>query len=189
MENQDNLFLKQQFLMAMPSMEDPNFSKTVTCICEHTVHGAVGIVINRLHPDIKCKDIFKELDIEYNENIASLPVHVGGPVNVGEIFILHGKPLHWEGSIMVSSSLAISNTKDVLTAIATGVGPQLFLLALGCAGWGPGQLESEIKANVWLTNPMTEQIIFQTPVESKWQEAVKKVGIDPFFITNTAGHA
>ncbi len=189
MENQDNFYLTRQFLMAMPAMADPNFSKTVTCICEHTANGAVGIVINRLHTGITCKDIFKELDIEYNENVASMPVHIGGPVNVGEIFILHGQPLRWEGSLEVSPSLAISNTKDVLTAIATGTGPQPFLLALGCAGWGPGQLESEIKENVWLTGPMTEQIIFKTPVESKWQEAVKEVGIDPCFITDTAGHA
>lgn len=175
--------------MAMPGMDDPNFSKTVTCICEHTENGAVGIVINRVHPDICCKNIFDELGIRYRETVESRPVHIGGPVNVGEIFVLHGQPLKWEGSLIISPSLAISNTKDVLTAIAEGTGPDPFLLALGCAGWGPGQLESEIKQNVWLTSPLTEQIIFQTPVENRWQEAVKKVGIDPFFIAHTAGHA
>lgn len=189
MENPDNLFLTEQFLMAMPDMQDPNFSKTVTCVCEHSSNGAVGLVINRVHPNITCKDVFEELEIAHSENIGSTPVFIGGPVNVGEIFILHGQPVQWGGSLIVSSSLAISNTKDILTAIATGVGPDSFLLALGCAGWGPGQLESEIKNNVWLTSAITEQIIFKTPVESRWEEAVKKVGFDPIFIAHTAGHA
>lgn len=189
MENPDNLFLTEQFLMAMPDMQDPNFSKTVTCVCEHSSNGAVGIVINRMHPNITCTDIFKGLEIEHTDPVDSVPVFIGGPVNAGEIFVLHGHPLQWEGSLIVSPALAISNTKDILTAIAAGAGPDSFLLALGCAGWGPGQLESEIKNNVWLTGAITEQIIFQTPVESRWEEAVKKVGIDPFFIAHTAGHA
>ncbi len=185
----EDLFLTEQFLMAMPDMQDPNFSRTVTCVCEHNSNGAVGVVINRVHPNITCKDIFDELEITRTAHLDATPVFIGGPVNAGEIFVLHGQPLQWEGSLIVSSSLAISNTKDILSAIAAGTGPESFLLALGCAGWGPGQLESEIKSNVWLTGEMSDQIIFQTPVESRWEEAVKRVGIDPFFIANTAGHA
>ena len=182
-------FLKQHFIIAMPGLMDPNFSQTVTCICEHTSMGALGIVINRIHPFATAKEIFEELEIAYRPEKGSAPIYAGGPVHSGEIFILHGPPLHWEGSIPISSFLAMGNTKDLLCAIAAGKGPGSFMIALGCAGWGPGQLESEIKANAWLTGPLIEEIIFHTPVEMRWQEAVRKLGIDPAFLADTAGHA
>ncbi|MEW5909891.1 MAG: YqgE/AlgH family protein, partial [Thermodesulfobacteriota bacterium] len=172
-------FFKKSFLIAMPGLMDPNFSQTVTCICEHTSMGAFGLVINRTHSFISVKDLFTELKIEYQSGTGTSPVHIGGPVHTEEVFILHGPPLHWEGSILLSQTLAMSNTRDVLTAIAAGSGPASFLIALGCAGWGPGQLEAEIKSNVWLTGPLNEKIIFNTPVEFRWEESVKLIGIDP----------
>jgi putative transcriptional regulator len=181
--------LKGQFLLAMPGLVDPNFHQTVTCICEHNDSGAMGIIINRVHHSLTGKDIFEELTIEYAPDADSIPVHLGGPVHVGEIFVLHGPPFNWEASLMITPALAMSNTRDILEAVALSKGPQAFIISLGCAGWGPGQLESEIKENAWLNHPIFEENIFDVPLETRWGEAVRKMGIDPMLLSNTAGHA
>jgi len=189
MENNSPVSFKGQFLMAMPLLVDQNFYQTVTCICEYTPAGAVGIVVNRVHPSLSGKDIFNELEIESISGAESIPIHIGGPVHIGEIFVLHGPPFGWEGCLMITSNLAMSNTRDILEAVATGRGPKSFIVALGCAGWGPGQLESEIKENAWLTSPVFEEILFDMPIEERWEEAIKKVGVDPAMLLNTSGHA
>lgn len=189
MENNSPVSFKGQFLMAMPLLVDQNFYQTVICICEYTQAGAVGIVINRVHPSLSGKDIFNELKIESISGAESIPIHIGGPVHIGEIFVLHGPPFGWEGCFMVTSALAMSNTKDILEAIAMGRGPKSFIVALGCAGWGPGQLESEIKGNAWMTSPIFEEIVFDMPIEERWEKAMKKVGVDPAMLLNTSGHA
>jgi len=181
--------LKGQFLLAMPSLLDPNFYQTVTCICEHSENGALGIIVNRVHQSLTAKDIFEELTIGYDPGMGSIPIYLGGPVHVGEIFVLHGPPFDWEASLMITPTLAMSNTRDILEAIARGRGPRAFIIILGCAGWGPGQLESEIKENAWLNYPIFEENIFYMPVELRWEEAVKKLGIDPTLLSNPAGHA
>ena len=181
--------LKGQFLLAMPGLIDPNFHQTVTCICEHNDTGAMGIIINRVHHSLSAKDIFEELTIEHAPGAESVPVHLGGPVHIGEIFVLHGPPFDWEASLMITPSLAMSNTKDILEAVAMSRGPKAYIISLGCAGWGPGQLEFEIKENAWLNHPIFEENIFDMPIELRWEEAVKKMGIDPFLLSNTAGHA
>ncbi|MFC1886478.1 YqgE/AlgH family protein [Thermodesulfobacteriota bacterium] len=181
--------LKGQFLMAMPGLADPNFFQTVTCICEHTEEGAVGIVVNRVHAPLSAKDIFDELKIKYIPETESIPVHIGGPVHSNEIFVLHGPPFGWSGCRTFTPTLAMSNTRDILEALSMGKGPKSFILSLGCAGWGPGQLEAEIKQNAWLTSPVFEDIIFHIPADDRWEEAVRKVGIDPILLSDTAGHA
>jgi putative transcriptional regulator len=181
--------LKGQFLMAMPGLADPNFYQTVTCICEHNENGALGIIVNRVHFSLTGKDIFKELGIQHAPAAESIQIHLGGPVHLGEVFVLHGQPFNWEASLMITPTLAMSNTRDILEAIASGGGPRSFIITLGCAGWGPGQLESEIKDNAWLTYPIFEENIFDMPIESRWEEAVKKMGIDPTLLSDTAGHA
>jgi len=181
--------LKGHFLLAMPSLIDPNFHQTVTCICEHNESGAMGIVINRVHHFLTAKDIFEELAIEYTPAAHSIHIHLGGPVHVGEIFVLHGPPFDWEASLMITPLLAMSNTRDILEAVAMGKGPRAFIITLGCAGWGPGQLESEIKENTWLNHPIFEENIFDMPIEARWEEAVRKMGIDPNLLSNMAGHA
>ncbi len=185
----DTPFLKGQMLIAMPTLMDPNFIRSVTCICEHTMAGAVGIVINHHHPLLTAGEIFKELKINCIDQAESIPVFLGGPVHIGEIFILHGPPFHWEGCLQITASLALSNTRDILEAIALGRAPRSFIIALGCAGWGKGQLESEILANVWLTCPLTETLLFNSPIETRWDEAMKMVGVDPAFLSGTAGSA
>jgi putative transcriptional regulator len=181
--------LKGQFLLAMPSLVDPNFQQTVSCICEHNENGAMGIIINRVHEFITAKDVFEELAIEHTPATRSVPIHFGGPVHVGEIFVLHGPPFNWEASLMITPLLAMSNSKDILEAVALGKGPRSFIITLGCAGWGPGQLESEIKENAWLNHPIFEENIFEMPIEERWSEAVKKMGIDPILLSSMAGHA
>lgn len=181
--------LKGQFLMAMPGLVDPNFSQTVTCLCEHSQQGAMGIVINRRHDMLCGKDIFDELDIRCGPDAEAIPVHIGGPVHGGEIFILHGQPFGWEGCLKVTPTIALSNTRDVLEAVALGRGPTSFLISLGCAGWGPGQLEMEIRGNAWLTHPVFEENIFVLPIEERWEEAMRRIGVRPAMLSGTAGHA
>lgn len=189
MEDNYQGFFKGQFLIAMPGMTDPNFFQAVICICEYTREGAVGLVVNRPHPAILGKDIFDELKINYISDSESIPIYIGGPVHIGEIFILHGAPFNWESCFMVTPSLAMSNSKDIVEAIAMGDGPEAFIVSVGCAGWGEGQLEAEIKENVWLTCPISEKIIFEMPVEYRWAAAVKKMGINPSKLSDIAGHA
>lgn len=189
MKESSPLSLKGHFLTAMPMLKDPNFSQTVSVMCEHNSEGAVGIVVNRVHEGISGEDIFKELNISYTPGAGSIPVHIGGPVHMGEIFLIHGPPYGWESCIMITSQVAMSNTRDIIESIAMGEGPESFLIALGCAGWSPGQLEDEIKNNAWLTHPVANDIIFNSPIESRWDEAMKRMGIDPAFISETAGNA
>ena len=180
---------KGHFVTAMPDLADPNFEYTVTSICEHTGSGALGIIINRVLPGISAKDIFKELNLEHKEQSAEIPIYFGGPVHMNEIFILHGPPFTWAGCLKVSSFLALSNTMDILKAIASGKGPSSFLIALGCAGWGPEQLETEIRQNSWITCPAVEEIIFSCRVEEKWKAALKAAGVDPAMLSSKAGNA
>jgi putative transcriptional regulator len=181
--------LKGHILMAMPGLSDPNFAQTVTCICEHNADGAMGIIVNRLHEGLFAKDIFEELAIACSPERHGTSVHAGGPVHAGELFVLHGVPPEWEATLRVTPSLGVSNTRDILEAIAGGRGPAAFLISLGCAGWGPGQLEAEIKENAWLTQPADEDVLFRLPVEVRWEEALKKIGVDPMLLSDTPGHA
>jgi len=189
LENDSLMTLKGHFLIAMPGLRDPNFSSTVVCMCEHTPVGSIGLVINRVYPSLTVKDIFDELKIEASPDIASRPVHYGGPVHTDELFILHGPPLSWQASLTIIPGLAMTNTRDILESIAQKQGPQSFMITLGCSGWGPDQLESEIKENVWLRCPVTHDLLFAITLESKWEEAVRRMGIDPTLLMETAGHA
>ena len=188
-EKEFEVSLKGHFLIAMPSLADPNFSKTVTCICEHTPEGAVGLVINRVHPELTMKPVLKELNLESVPEVDSLPLHLGGPVHPSQIFIVHGPPFGWEACRPVTPSLALSNSKDLLESLAKGQGPESFIITLGCAAWGPGQLESEIMANSWLTCPASETVLFETPVDKRWDKAAKLMGIDVRLLTDATGHA
>jgi len=185
----DPTSLKGHILIAMPGLADPNFVQTVTCICEHTVQGAMGIVVNRLHDGLFARDIFEELSIACNPDRQSPAVHAGGPVHAGDLFVLHGTPLEWEATLQVTPALGLSNTRDILEAIACGRGPTAFLISLGCAGWGPGQLETEIRENTWLTQPADADILFTLPVDVRWGESLKRIGVDPMLLSGTPGHA
>jgi len=173
----------------MPELADPNFHKTVTCICEHTNQGALGIVINRIHPHLSGKSIFEEFNLSPGPGSEQIPIYIGGPVHPNEVFVLHRPPFCWEGCLRVTPTLALSNTRDIIEAVSKCQGPESFIITLGCAGWGESQLEMEIKQNAWLTCNIAEEIIFNVRNENRWNESVRKVGIDPMLLTHTAGHA
>jgi putative transcriptional regulator len=181
--------LKGHFLMAMPGMADPNFQQSVTCISEHTLDGALGIVVNRVFDGLSAKHIFDELEIESNAAAREISVHYGGPVHGNELFVLHGAPFEGDGILRINEGLALNNSRQVLEAIARGSGPSQFLIALGCAGWGAGQLEWELKENAWLSMPCVSDIIFELPIEDRWESAINKLGIDPDLLSGTAGNA
>lgn len=181
--------LKGHFLIAMPSLADPNFSHTVSYIAEHTPEGAMGLVINRPHPELSMAAVFDELKLEADPETASLPLFLGGPVHTGQIFVLHGPPFGWQACQQVTPRIGLSNSMDLLDSVAQGRGPTSLVIALGCAGWGPGQLESEIMENAWLSCPATESILFDMAVEDRWEEATRLLGIDPNRLTDVSGHA
>jgi putative transcriptional regulator len=188
--NQDlQTFLRGSLLIAMPMLADPNFRHSVTCISEHTEDGAVGIVVNQVQLGLSGRMIFEELDMAFNDDADAIPIHIGGPVHANELFALHGPPLDWDGSLIINDDLALSNSRAVLEAIAMGEGPSAYIISLGCAGWGPGQLEWELSQNAWLTCPYTPSILFEMPIESRWEAAIKCLGIDPDQLIDTAGHA
>lgn len=184
-----NMSLKGHFLIAMPGLMDPNFSKSVVCICEHNAEGSLGLVINRTYPSLVAKQIFEELNVQYVPETADIPVFFGGPVHMDELFILHGPPFHWGPSAEIGPALAMSNNRKILEAIALGKGPESYLITLGCSGWGPNQMESEMMENAWLSCPVSLDIVFDLPVESRWEAAVRKLGIEPALLTDAAGHA
>ena len=181
--------LINQLLIAMPGMPDPNFSTTVTLICEHNDEGALGIVINR-PLDLKLGGLFEQLDVEDPDPAAAeVPVLMGGPVGPERGFVLHNPGPPFENSLAVSSDIQLTLSRDVIDAMATGTGPKKSLVALGYAGWEPGQLESEMMANSWLNVPASPDIVFDTPFNDRWMSAARTLGIDINQISPDAGHA
>jgi len=176
-------------LVAMPSLADPNFSRTVTLICEHNEQGALGVVINR-PTDVPLRQLLEHLDlVPANENVADTSVYAGGPVQLDRGFILHAPLGTWESTLAIGAELGLTSSLDILAAIAAGEGPEQSLIALGYAGWGAGQLEQEIADNAWLTVPSDANILFKLPVEQRWQAAARKLGVDLSLIAGRAGHA
>jgi putative transcriptional regulator len=181
--------LSNHLLIAMPGMADPNFSSTVTLICEHSDEGALGIVINKPLL-LTLGDVFKQLDLEdVDPAAAASAVLDGGPVGVDRGFVLHDSDHSYENSIEVSSDIHLTFSRDVLNMIATGDGPEKSLVALGYAGWGAGQLEDEMLANSWLSVAATPDIVFEIPFDKRWTAAAMTLGIDITQITPGAGHA
>jgi putative transcriptional regulator len=181
--------LANQLLIAMPGMADPNFSSTVTLICEHNDEGALGIVINR-PLDIKLGGLFKQLDVTgADPDAAERPVVMGGPVGPERGFVLHTPGSVFESSLNVSDEIQLTLSRDIIDALARGNGPHRSLVALGYAGWEPGQLENEMLANSWLSVPATPSIVFDMPFQERWASAARSLGIDISQISTDAGHA
>ena len=181
--------LSGQFVVAMPALADPNFFQTITCIAEHNDQGALGVIVNRMHALLSASDIFNELKLKVTIDAQKVPVYIGGPVHMDEVFVLHGRPFGWQGCLPITDSLALSNSVDILAAIARGDGPQDYLIALGCAGWGPGQLENELHDNAWLIGTASSEIIFKTDIAVRWEGALREMGVDPVLLSDTAGNA
>lgn len=183
------LNLRNSFLIAMPALEDPNFFHTVTYICEHNEEGALGIVINR-PSDISLAEMLSSMSISPEPQIdTTRPIFEGGPVQPEHGFLLHSPLGQWSATLPVTEQIALTSSKDILEAIARGAGPERYLVALGYAGWGPGQLEEEIAANAWLSGPAAAEILFDTPAELRWQAAAALLGVDLRLLSSDSGHA
>jgi putative transcriptional regulator len=185
----ENAFLTNQLLIAMPGMADPNFATTVTLICEHNDEGALGIVINR-PLRLQLGGLFEQLDVTAADDAAARsPVLLGGPVGPDKGFVLHSAGYSFDNSIAVSSDIQLTFSRDVLDALAAGSGPIKSLVALGYAGWEPGQLENEMLANSWINVPANPDIVFDLPFAERWSAAAESLGIDISRIAPDAGHA
>lgn len=185
----DDPFLAGQLLIAMPGMQDERFAKTVIYMCAHTPDGAMGLVLNQALESLTFPDLLEQLGIEEEAGRADIRVHVGGPVEAGRGFVLHSLDYRQEATLPVAEDIALTATVDILKAIARGGGPKRRLLALGYSGWGPGQLDDEIRANGWLQAPADPDLVFDTNLEGKWERAIAKLGIDPRMLSDSAGHA
>lgn len=187
MEYEDTL--RNHFLIAMPSLADDNFFHTVTYICEHNREGAMGIVINRTL-ELKMGELLSQLDIETTDpNLSQGPVYQGGPVTPEQGFILHQPLGDWEATLAVGDDIGLTVSRDILEAIARGDGPRRYLVALGYAGWGGGQLEQEILQNSWLSGPADSEILFEAEQGERWSKAASLLGIDLGLLSSESGHA
>lgn len=190
--------LDGQMLIAMPGMADTRFARTLVYMCAHSPdEGAMGIIVNQPEPDLSMRDLLVQLGIveeASSSNIAArvdeIRVHRGGPVESGRGFVLHSADFMLnDASLTVGHNIALTSTLEILRAIATGGGPRDAIFALGYAGWAPGQLESELGANGWLTVPADDEILFDADIETKYERALAKLGVDPAMLSSDAGHA
>jgi putative transcriptional regulator len=182
-------YLQKQLLIAMPAMSDPNFVRSVTLMCQHSEEGAIGITINRLS-NFTLGEILRQLDIPCeDQEVASVMVLEGGPVSPDHGFVLHSPEVKFESSVHINEDIVVTTSRDVLAAIAAGSGPHQFLVALGYAGWANGQLESEMRQNAWLSVSADKGILFDSPLKSRWEKAVSKLGINIDHLHGVGGHA
>jgi putative transcriptional regulator len=182
-------YLTGNLLIAMPSMRDPRFARTVIYLCAHNADGAMGLVVNRLIGSITFPDLLEQLGIDNSGVSEEIRVHFGGPVESGRGFVLHSADYEREGTLHVSQQVGLTATIDILRDMASGSGPRHSLLALGYAGWGPGQLDSEIQANGWLHVEADDGLVFGQDLDGKWQQAIGKLGFDLSMLSGDAGHA
>lgn len=177
------------FLIAMPGMTDPNFAHSLTYVCEHNEEGALGIVVNK-PTDMTLLALFEQIEVPLNDrDLASTPVHFGGPVNVDRGFVLHRPLGNWQSTLAVRDDLGLTTSKDVLEAVGRGEGPREMIVSLGYAGWGAGQLESEIAQNAWLTVEADPNLLFDMPPEARLTAAMQLLGIDFSRLSDNVGHA
>ena len=183
--------LSNQFLIAMPELEDPNFFRTVTLICQHDENGALGVIINRTVGSLSINDVLDQFSLPKPKfgRIGHQPIYVGGPVHNELGLVLHRGLGDWQSTLKVGGQLGLTSSRDVLEAIARSDGPDDCLLVLGYAGWGAGQLDFEIGQNSWLTVPADPRIIFEVEIEQRWAQAAASLGVNITTLNTGAGHA
>ncbi|QDG79129.1 YqgE/AlgH family protein [Labrenzia sp. PHM005] len=189
--------LEGQFLIAMPSMGDSRFEHSVIYVCSHSEQGAMGLIVNQVAKHLSLEELLIQLDIVDDDNAIRLPAQVrgmnvykGGPVEVERGFVLHSDDFQLnQSTLAIDNGICLTATLEILRALAEGTGPRQAMLALGYAGWAPGQLEDEIQANGWLTAPADPDILFDPDSEHKWHKALGSLGIDPALLMSEAGHA
>ena len=185
----EDAFLTGQLLIAMPAMGDERFARSVIYLCAHTSDGAMGIVVNRPLQKPSFADLLRQLEVAPVPPAREIQLCQGGPVDNARGFVLHTTDWTGEGSLKVIEATALTASLDVLKAIAEGGGPREGLLALGYAGWGPGQLDNEIQQNAWLSVPADDTLVFDSGHDTKWRRAFAKLKVDPLLLSDVAGHA
>ena len=186
--------LANQLLIALPALADPHFARSVAIICQHDADGAMGVVINRAS-EYTLGEVFQQMGIDCDDAaLRAQAVLAGGPVHPERGFVLHDGLAHggmgkWDSSLAISDELAVTTSRDILEAMARGNGPKHATVALGCAGWGAGQLEYELVENSWLTAPVAPDVLYALPLEARWQAAAGLIGVDMARIADYAGHA
>lgn len=181
-------FFEGNLLVAMPNLGDSRFARSVIFVCAHSDDGAMGLVINRLMPKLSFTQLLEQLDVDQTVS-RDVPVHYGGPVESARGFVLHSAEYTSDETLVMEGNVALTATIDILSEIAGGGGPRRNLLALGYAGWGPGQLESEVHDNAWLNVTADEGLLFDPDVDDKWDQALRKLGVDSAMLSGTAGRA
>ncbi len=185
----DSVNLTDNFLIAMPTLEDPYFSHALVYICEHNDNGALGIIVNR-PIDMNLAGLFDKIDIKLDaENLANLPVYFGGPVQLDRGFVLHRPIGQWQSTLAINSEIGLTSSRDVLASVGSAGLPAEILVTLGYAGWDAGQLEDELAQNAWLTVPAKASILFDLPPEERLAAAMQKLGISFTQLSDVAGHA
>jgi putative transcriptional regulator len=195
-QKKDSGYLDGQLLLAMPSMSDKRFRRSVIYLCTHSADGAMGLIVNQRAPDITFTGLLKQLGIVGDDADETVPpdllrmgVYVGGPVSTERGFVLHSKDYFAQDSTLeIDKGVCLTATIDILKAMASGKGPEQSILALGYAGWAPGQLETEIQGNGWLTVPFSRELLFGLPIENRYDAALASLGITRATLSATAGH-
>lgn len=189
--SEDETYLTGQLLLAMPSMRDPRFARTVIYMCAHSAEGAIGLVINRLIGSLSFADLLRQLEIDFDPEATFQPpsVHFGGPVETERGFVLHSVDYLQDESMPINDMVAMTATVDIVRDIADGIGPSDRILALGYAGWGPGQLDGEIQENAWLSVAADRTLVFDDDIDGKWDRAMAKIGVDTALLSTEAGRA
>lgn len=185
----DEGYLAGHLLIAMPGMQDPRFDHTVVCLCAHSQDGAMGLVINRPLEGMTFDELLKQLKVDPVPPRRGIRMLAGGPVEGGRGFVLHSDDWTTEGSLPVVPGLTLTASAEILKAVAGGAGPKDCVLALGYAGWAPGQLEDEIQANAWLSVPADSALVFQDDTTRTWAAALAKLRVDPALLSGAAGRA
>ena len=181
--------LANQLLIALPTLADPNFSRSVALVCQHDDEGAMGLVVNRAS-EYTLGEVFRQMGIDSDDaQLNARQVLAGGPVHPERGFVLHDGAREWDSSLAITDGLYVTTSRDVLEAMACGQGPDSALVALGCAGWGAGQLEHELVENSWLTVPADPELLFALPLEARWQAAAGRIGVDLARVADYSGRA
>ncbi|HYW75324.1 MAG TPA: YqgE/AlgH family protein [Gammaproteobacteria bacterium] len=185
----EGMHLGGQLLLAMPALADPNFYRSVVLVCEHGDEGALGLIVNR-PMQLELGEVLAQLDMtSAHEDINRMPVFSGGPVETQRGFVIHDDVDIFADSMNIGDSLAISSSSEILSAISKMHGPDHFMVVLGYAGWGPGQLENELRENAWLSVPASSRLIFDVPVNERWRRAAIQIGVDPLQLSSESGQA
>ncbi|WP_240789971.1 YqgE/AlgH family protein [Roseomonas sp. HF4] len=182
-------YLSGHLLIAMPGMQDPRFDHTVVCLCAHSSDGAMGLIVNRPLAGMAFDDLLRQLELEPVPPQRRIRMVAGGPVESGRGFVLHSDEWSTEGTLPVMPGLALTASVEILKAVASGGGPRDCVLALGYAGWAPGQLEDEIQRNAWLSVPADGALVFRDDAGTTWEAALAKLRVDPALLSGSAGHA